>query len=156
MAAQRRFHNVRFARMKDLLEMDLPDDMREITYVANCTNFRHLLMTKFGRHDLDIDQEIATNSDIKLTYLGYKRFLESDLKFVYPQGPDRTSNDYRRDCKYLAKQMLIRGYVSRRRESPRGSHLPILGHQLTVDDRHLREQSRMHSPIICGFPSTNP
>lgn len=98
--------------MKDLLDFPLPQKMTEITYVANCTTFRRLLLNKYGKADLDIDHEIATNPDTKLTYLGYKRFLESDLKYIFPRGADRTANGYRRDCKYLAKQMLIRGYVS--------------------------------------------
>lgn len=112
MAVQKQFDNICFSRMRDLLDVPHLNNMREITYVANCTNFRRLLLNKHGRDDLDIDREIAANPDTKLTYLGYKRFLESDLKHIYPRGADRTANDYRRDCKYIAKQMLIRGYVS--------------------------------------------
>ncbi|KAM0476242.1 hypothetical protein ACHAPX_006659 [Trichoderma viride] len=80
-------------------------------YIANCTTFRRELLNKYGKDDLDIDSEIANNPDTKLTYLGYKRFLESDLKYIFPQGPDRGANEYKRDCKYIAKQMLIRGYA---------------------------------------------
>lgn len=98
--------------MKDLLEFPLPEKLREITYVANCTNFRRLLLNKYGLPDLDIDHEIATNPDTKLTYLGYRRFLESDLRHIFTLGENRTSNAYKRDVKYLAKQMLMRGYVS--------------------------------------------
>ncbi|KAK7418709.1 hypothetical protein QQX98_003727 [Neonectria punicea] len=109
MAIQKKFTHISFSRMRDLLEFPLPEKMREITYVANCTTFRRLLLNKHGRPDLDINHEIATNPDTKLTYLGYKRFLESDLKYIFPRGAERTANEYKRDCKYLAKQMLIRG-----------------------------------------------
>ncbi|KPM40578.1 hypothetical protein AK830_g6017 [Neonectria ditissima] len=109
MAVEKKFDSIRFSRMKDLLEIPLLGEMREITYVANCTTFRRLLLNKHGRADLNIDHEIATNPDTKLTYLGYKRFLESDLKYIFPRGAERTANEYKRDCKYLAKQMLIRG-----------------------------------------------
>jgi pyoverdine/dityrosine biosynthesis protein Dit1 len=112
MAAEKKFNYLGFARMKDLLELPLPDKMREITYVANCTNFRRLLLNKYSRPDIDIDQEIVNNPDTKLTYLGYRRFLESDLKHIFTLGENRGSNQYKRDVKYLAKQMLIRGYVS--------------------------------------------
>lgn len=112
MAIQKGFTNIAFSRMKDLLEFDLPEKLREITYVANCTNFRRLLINKYGRPDLDIDNEIATNPDTKLTYLGYRRFLESDLRHIFTLGENRTSNSYKRDVKYLAKEMLKRGYVS--------------------------------------------
>lgn len=111
MAAQKGFDNICFSRMKDLLDLPLPEKLREITYVANCTNFRRLLLNKYGRPDLDIDHEIATNSDTKLTYLGYRRFLESDLRHIFTLGENRSGNGYKRDVKYLAKQMLIRGYV---------------------------------------------
>ena len=91
--------------------MPFPDNMTEIVYVANCTNFRRLLLNQYETVDLKIDEEIARNADTKLTYLGYKRFLESDLQHIFPRGEGRSAHSYKRDCKYLAKQMLIRGYV---------------------------------------------
>lgn len=112
MVVEKGFHNISFARIRDLLEYPLPEKMSEIVYVANCTTFRRLLLNKFGKDDIDIDNEIATNPDTKLTFLGYKRFLESDLQYIYPRGENRSAHGYKRDCKYLAKQMLIRGYVS--------------------------------------------
>lgn len=112
MVVEKGFHNISFARIRDLLEYPLPEKMSDIVYVANCTTFRRLLLNKFGKDDIDIDNEIATNPDTKLTFLGYKRFLESDLQYIYPRGENRSAHGYKRDCKYLAKQMLIRGYVS--------------------------------------------
>ncbi|KAF7556944.1 hypothetical protein G7Z17_g989 [Cylindrodendrum hubeiense] len=109
MAIQNNFNHIGFSRIRDLLDIPQHEELREISYIANCTNFRRLLLNTYGRADLDIDHEIATNPDTKLTYLGYKRFLESDLKHIFPRGADRTINSYKRDCKYLAKQMLIRG-----------------------------------------------
>lgn len=112
MAIQKNFIHVGFSYIKDLLDIQLPDKLREITYVANCTNFRRLLLNRFGKADIDIDKEIVNSPDMKLTYLGYRRFLESDLKYIFPLGKDRGSNAYKRDVKFLAKEMLIRGYVS--------------------------------------------
>ncbi|CAI6090485.1 unnamed protein product [Clonostachys chloroleuca] len=112
MAVEKGFTYIEFARMKHLLDFPIPDEeLREITYVANCTNFRRLLINTYGKDDLDIDQEIANNPDTRLTYLGYRRFLESDLKYIFPPTKDRTKNGYRRDVKFLAKQMLMRGYA---------------------------------------------
>jgi pyoverdine/dityrosine biosynthesis protein Dit1 len=112
MVVENGFDNISFARLRDLLNYSVPEKMSEIVYVANCTTFRRLLLNRFGKEDIDIDYEIATNPDTKLTYLGYKRFLESDLQYIYPRGENRSAHSYKRDCKYLAKQMLIRGYVS--------------------------------------------
>lgn len=120
MVVENGFDNISFSRIRDLLEFPLPEKMSEIIYVANCTTFRRLLLNKYGNPNLNIDHEIATNPDIKLTYLGYKRFLESDLQYIFPRGENRSAHSYKRDCKYVAKQMLTRGYVSR--EYPQAPH----------------------------------
>ncbi|KAJ9490530.1 hypothetical protein VN97_g2712 [Penicillium thymicola] len=111
MVVENGFDNISFSRIRDLLEFPLPEKMSEIIYVANCTTFRCLLLNKYGNPNLNIDHKIATNPDIKLTYLGYKRFLESDLQYIFPRGENRSAHSYKRDCKYVAKQMLIRGYA---------------------------------------------
>lgn len=110
MAKTRKFDHINFSRLRDLVEVPLPEKLQEITYVANATNFRRLLFNKYGKDDLDIDYEIATNPDIQMTYLGYRRFLESNLRYIFPLGEGRSNISYKRDIKYLAKQMLIRGY----------------------------------------------
>lgn len=112
MARQKQFDHISFSRLQDLVKIPLQEELREISYVANCTNFRRQLLNEFGKDDLDIDHEIATNPDTKLTYLGYRRFLESDLKLIFPLQEGRANKAYKRDVRYLAKQMLIRGYVS--------------------------------------------
>ena len=111
MAREKQLHHITFSRLHDLVQISVQEELREISYVANCTNFRRQLLNEFGKDNLDIDHEIATNPDTKLTYLGYRRFLESDLKLIFPQKDDRSNKAYKRDVRYLAKQMLIRGYV---------------------------------------------
>ncbi|KAL9561105.1 hypothetical protein ACKAV7_014460 [Fusarium commune] len=111
MAERKAFSHLSFSRLQDLVAVKgLPNDLNELTYVANATNFRRTLFNKYGRDgDLDIDHEIATNSDTLGTYKGYCRFLKSDLQHIF--GPAKSSAKYRKDVKYLAKQMLIRGYA---------------------------------------------
>jgi ATP-binding cassette, subfamily G (WHITE), member 2, PDR len=112
LASMKALQYISFSRIRDLVDLPLPAEMQEIAYVANATNFRRALLNRFGKDDIDIDKEIEKDPDTKLTYLGYRRFLESDLKHIFPVGNGRTANAYRRDVRYLAKQMLIRGYVS--------------------------------------------
>lgn len=112
MAREKKFFNLTFSRLNDLLELRLPGELREITYVANCTNFRRLLLNRYGDTDISIDERIANDPDTKLTYLGYRRFLESDLRHIFLCGTDLTKNGYKRDVKFLAKEMLLRGHVS--------------------------------------------
>lgn len=112
MAMQKGFRQVDFSRLKDLVNFPLPEKLEEIAYLANATNFRRFLFNKYGKDNLDIDHEIATDPDTRMTYLGYRRFLESDLRYIVPLGEGRSNHSYKRDVKYLAKQMLIRGHVS--------------------------------------------
>ena len=111
MADKKGFNRIDFSRLKDLVDIPLPEKLDEIIYVANATNFRRFLFNKYGKDDLDIDHEITSNSDTRMTYLGYRRFLESDLRFIFPLGEGRSNKGYKRNVKYVAKQMLIRGYV---------------------------------------------
>ncbi|OLN87994.1 Spore wall maturation protein DIT1-like protein 1 [Colletotrichum chlorophyti] len=111
LTAQKGFTHITFSRLQDFMSFAIPEKLNEIVYVANATNFRRQLLNKYGKDDLDIDHEIATNADTLMTYCGYRRFLESDLQHVFPTGKSRTSNGYKKNVKYLAKQMLIRGYA---------------------------------------------
>lgn len=111
MAVEKGFKHIDFSRIRDLVQFPGPEKLEEMTYVANATNFRRYLLNKYGKDDIDIDHEIKTNPDTNLTYLGYRRFLESDLKHIFPLGKDRSNKSYKNDVRYLAKQMLIRGYV---------------------------------------------
>lgn len=111
MAVEKGFTNIGFSRLRDFVDFKLPDSLDEISYVANATNFRRFILNKFGKEGLDVDQLIADDEDTRLTYQGYRRFLMSDLRHIYTLGGTRTSNTYKRETKYLAKQMLVRGYV---------------------------------------------
>lgn len=113
MAERKAFTNLAFSRLQDLVTVkNLPDDLVELSYVANATNFRRHLLNVHGRDgDIDIDHEIATNPDTLMTYKGYCRFLESDLQYIFGCAPKGRKRAYKRDVKYLVKQMLIRGYV---------------------------------------------
>lgn len=112
MAAEMGFTNIGFSRLHNFVDFKLPDALDEVRYVANATNFRRFILNKFGKDDLDIDNLIAVDEDTRLTYQGYRRFLMSDLRYIFTLGGKRTSNEYKRETKYLAKQMLVRGYVS--------------------------------------------
>ncbi|KAI1029085.1 hypothetical protein LB504_012956 [Fusarium proliferatum] len=109
LAVKKGFNQITFSRLKDLAGLTLPEKISEIVYVANATNFRRYLLNKYGKEDHDINYEIATSPDTLMTYCGYKRFLESDLQHIFPTGENRSHNGYRRDVKYLAKEMIIRG-----------------------------------------------
>ncbi len=83
MAIQKGFIHITFSRLGDIINFPIQEKLNEITYVANATNFRRFLLNRYGKDDIDIDHEIATKPDTLMTYRGYRRFLESDLKYVF-------------------------------------------------------------------------
>ncbi|KAH7166366.1 Pyoverdine/dityrosine biosynthesis protein-domain-containing protein [Dactylonectria macrodidyma] len=136
MALEKGFANIDFSRLRDLVNFPLPEKLEEITYVANATNFRRYLLNKYGKEDLDIDHEIATNPDTLMTYRGYRRFLESDLQHVFPSGKGRSIKGYKKNVKFLAKEMLIRGYAfAGAVKSAFPNHLRLSIHQSTGEHK---------------------
>nr|POE93186.1 spore wall maturation protein dit1 [Quercus suber] len=153
MAVAKGFKHIEFSRIRDLVNFPLPEKLEEITYVANATNFRRFLLNKYGKDDLDINHEIATNPDTNLTYRGYRRFLESDLKHIFPVGAGRSGSGYKRNIKYLAQAMLVRGNVSVVNPCP----FPLPRKAVLVDRHRLSQpQPNTHFPTICVCPSIIP
>ncbi|KAF4986365.1 hypothetical protein FDECE_15993 [Fusarium decemcellulare] len=136
MAERKDFSHLAFSRLQDLVAVkNLPDDLVELTYVANATNFRRTLFNVHGRDgDIDIDHEIATNPDTLMTYRGYSRFLESDLQYIF--DAPTSGNRYKKDVKYVAKQMLVRGYAFAAAVKARfPNHLRLSIHQSTGEHK---------------------
>ncbi|KAI1195794.1 Pyoverdine/dityrosine biosynthesis protein-domain-containing protein [Nemania serpens] len=157
MAKRKAFSHLAFSRLQDLVAVkNLPDDLVELSYVANATNFRRTLLNAHGRDgDIDIDHEIATNPDTLMTYRGYCRFMESDLQYIFGCAPKGRKNAYKRDVKYLVKQMLIRGYAFAGAVKERfPNHLRLSIHQSTGQDKIslslLNTKSGFTTPWHCS------
>ncbi|KAI1759584.1 Pyoverdine/dityrosine biosynthesis protein-domain-containing protein [Hypoxylon sp. FL1150] len=103
------FRHIEFCRLKDIVDVDVPDELDEIRYVANATNFRHALLQQFSKPGYNASLRISEDEDTCSTYRGYIKFLETDLQNVYPIGEGRTKSKYKRGVEYIAKQMLTRG-----------------------------------------------
>ncbi|RYP80153.1 hypothetical protein DL770_006348 [Monosporascus sp. CRB-9-2] len=109
LSTRKEFHHIEFSRLKDLVHIDLPDQLDEITYVANATNFRLALLKDFGRPEYNPSLKISEDEDTCMTYRGYIKFLATDLQDVYPVGEERSKSKYKKGVEYIAKQMLGRG-----------------------------------------------
>ncbi|KAF2216499.1 hypothetical protein CERZMDRAFT_93789 [Cercospora zeae-maydis SCOH1-5] len=103
--------HISFSRIRDLVDFPGPQELNEITYVASATNFRRRLMNQHGDDSIDIEERINAGKDTMMTYLGYRRFLVSDLKYVFPLSETRSKNAYKKNVKFLAQEMLRRGYA---------------------------------------------
>lgn len=119
-SVERGFGNIGFSRLQDLVSLSLPEALDEMTYVANASNFRRALLNSFGYANWEWGKAIK-NEDVCLTYRGYIKFLETDLKDVFPLANGRSKKKYRRGLEYIAKEMLARGHVSR----PLSLHLAV-------------------------------
>ncbi|MCJ1314532.1 hypothetical protein MMC25_008214 [Agyrium rufum] len=105
------FRHIEFSRLRDLVTIDLPTQLEEVSYVANATNFRRALLNQFGKDDLDVYKIISEHEDTRLTYQGHARFLASDLRHAFPKSETRGSNRYKSDVKFLAREMIRRGFA---------------------------------------------
>ncbi|PTD05777.1 hypothetical protein FCULG_00001893 [Fusarium culmorum] len=108
LSAEKEFHNISFSRLRDLVEIDLPQELDEMSYVANASNFRRALLNTFSKPGWSWEQ-VRQSDDQCMTYRGYIKFLQTDLETVYPVGENRTKSKYKRGIEYIAKQMMARG-----------------------------------------------
>ncbi|KAF4968849.1 hypothetical protein FSARC_3815 [Fusarium sarcochroum] len=108
MAVEKGFRNISFARLRDLVDIDLPKDLEDMTYVANASNFRRAMLNTFSKPGWSWD-EVRQLDDQCMTYRGYIKFLQTDLETVYPVNETRTKSKYKRGIEYIAKQMMARG-----------------------------------------------
>lgn len=111
MSSAKDFHHILFSRLNDLVPLDLPQKLDRISYTANATNFRRVLMNCFGSQDYSVSEKIAEDDDTRLTYRGYLKFLQTDLADTYPVGPSYSKSQFKKGIEVIAKQMLIRGQV---------------------------------------------
>ncbi|KAK2070051.1 hypothetical protein P8C59_004585 [Phyllachora maydis] len=135
--------HVRFSRLRDLVRM--PDDadadadeLDEMRYVANATDFRRELLNRYGAPGYDAARAVAENADTCLTYRGYQRFLQTDLAPVYPMGEGRSRSQFEKGVGYVAKQMLKRGDAFARAVQDKfGDHVRLSIHPSSVGDTKI-------------------
>jgi pyoverdine/dityrosine biosynthesis protein Dit1 len=106
------FDFIAFSRIRDFVNVNVPDELDEMTYVANASYLRLALLNEFSRPNFDASLRISEDEDTCLTYRGYIKFLSTDLQYVYPIGEDRSKKKYKKGVEYIAKKMLARGDVS--------------------------------------------
>lgn len=111
LAADHGYTNIGFSRLRDLVSITVPDELDEITYVSNATNFRRALLNTFSRPDWSW-KEVSQSEDVCLTYRGYIKFLETDLQHVYPIDENRSKTKFKRGIETIAREMMARGDVS--------------------------------------------
>lgn len=110
-AAAKGHKHIYFSRLQDLVTIPLPEQLDEIIYVANASNFRRALLNTFGRPDWSWETA-SQREDVSLTYKGYIKALEIDLQNMYDIKDDAGKTKFQQGIEYTAQQMLARGDVS--------------------------------------------
>jgi pyoverdine/dityrosine biosynthesis protein Dit1 len=77
--AEKGFDSIKLARVPDL-QGKITGRMDKETYMSLVANSRSQLLEEYGKTDDEIREQIQSDSDSLLTYRGFIRFLEKDLK----------------------------------------------------------------------------
>lgn len=82
MAAENGFNNIKLLRVMDLLGLMTGRTMTRETYMSLTAASRTMLLNQYGRTEEEVREMMQTDNDTLLTYRGFIRFLETDLKYV--------------------------------------------------------------------------
>ena len=80
LAANKGFHNIRLVRIMDLLGLTKGKETTKEVYLDTVSACRKELESQFGKPDEAVREMIQTDPDTLLTYRGFIRFLETDLR----------------------------------------------------------------------------
>lgn len=80
LATQKGFTNIKLIRVMDLLALTDGQKMTKDSYLALTPAARKTLEEQYGRTEEEVLNMIQTDADTLLTYRGFIRFLETDLK----------------------------------------------------------------------------
>ena len=109
MAAKKGFTGIKLLRVMDFLgytneKLPLTKDQ----YLSLVGKSRADLESQFGGVDKDVRQMIQTDNDTLMTYRGFIRFLETDLRYSPVAAHSRSGQHYRRIVKEVAMKMMMR------------------------------------------------
>ena len=80
---ERGFHNLKLRRVIDMMGLVEGEQMTRDFYLSRCDASRKRLLREYGRTEQEIRQMIQSDNDTVMTYCGFIRFLENDLRYDY-------------------------------------------------------------------------
>lgn len=110
--AAENFPHIKFARLSKLLPTeDCPEAKNLEEYLLHAPKYREILAKRYTPENFDIEYELKNDVNSLMTYLGYTKFLDIDLR--YKEGRQGLSNaQIKKMNKEIAKKMIERGAVS--------------------------------------------
>ncbi|KAI3322286.1 Pyoverdine/dityrosine biosynthesis protein-domain-containing protein [Xylariaceae sp. AK1471] len=110
MARDHGLENIRLMRVMDILGHTDGKVLDKTLYLSLVQKCREELLASYGRTEEEVRQMMKDDPDTLLTYCGFIRFLESDLKFssITADAKAMSGHKYRKTVKKVAIQMMIR------------------------------------------------
>ncbi|KAH8663614.1 Pyoverdine/dityrosine biosynthesis protein-domain-containing protein, partial [Tricladium varicosporioides] len=108
----KKYPSLKFKKLADLLGHNPTSD--QAVYLASAQVQREEFVTRFTPEGYDIKKSIKNDEDVRLTYLGYVKWLEKEMENVSELKLDENGNlisnqAIRRNIKALARKMITRG-----------------------------------------------
>ncbi|KAL2167580.1 hypothetical protein VTG60DRAFT_1091 [Thermothelomyces hinnuleus] len=110
MAREHGLHNIKLRRVMDILGYTKDKTLDKELYLSLAKQCREEIISGYGRTEEEVRQMMKDDPDTLLTYCGFIRFLESDLRYspVTAATKALSGQAYRRTVKKVAIQMMIR------------------------------------------------
>lgn len=136
--------NIRLLRVMDILGYTAGRELDWELYSSLAQGCRDHLMTSYGRTEEEVREMMREDSDTLLTYCGFIRFLESDLRYSQVATTATSGQKYRKCVKKVAINMMIRAEVSNK--------VSIHKYTLTFNS-HSPNCCKRITPTTCGSQS---
>ncbi|KZL78855.1 pyoverdine dityrosine biosynthesis protein [Colletotrichum incanum] len=109
MAAQKGYDGIKLLRVMDFLGLTKEDEpLTKEKYMELVDESRQTLEAQFGDPDKDVRAMIDTDNDTLMTYRGFIRFLETDLRNSPVAAHAKSGHKYRKVVKEVAMKMMMR------------------------------------------------
>ncbi|KAK1993655.1 pyoverdine/dityrosine biosynthesis protein [Colletotrichum falcatum] len=109
MAAQKGYAGIKLLRVMDFLGLTKQDEpLTKERYMELVDESRATLEAQFGDPDKDVRAMIDTDNDTLMTYRGFIRFLETDLRNSPVAAHAKSGHKYRKVVKEIAMKMMMR------------------------------------------------
>ncbi|GKT61457.1 pyoverdine/dityrosine biosynthesis protein [Colletotrichum tofieldiae] len=109
MAAQKGYDGIKLLRVMDFLGLTKEDEpLTREKYMELVDESRQTLEAQFGDPDKDVRAMIDTDNDTLMTYRGFIRFLETDLRNSPVAAHAKSGHKYRKVVKEVAMKMMMR------------------------------------------------
>ncbi len=102
--------NIKLRRVMDILGYTEGKTLDKALYLSLVKQCREELLASYGRTEAEVRQMMKDDPDTLLTYCGFIRFLEADLRFSPITAATKacSGQQYRKTVKKVAIQMMIR------------------------------------------------